>query len=381
MSDTDEPIVPQDDDGKTDGEETDFNKLLDEHTANGRATPHEEDAEPGHWHKNKYALPAFLQRPPKQWTVDTVFGERDFVLLYGESGHGKTHVALDLAFSCATGRTFAGVFTVKRPLSVAYCTGEGTGGLADRLRAVSSFYGTTDVSMYIFPDIPQLFQSTQSNGALAFGTEWQAMARDGLVPAQLDVLMLDTFHNATAGADENSAKDAGIVQASMRWLRDTLGCTIVLIHHAGKSGATERGSSAIRASADTVLRATKVGNGYTLACEKLKDGDTWPAQAFSLVCPPGMPDSVRVSWDGDVKTGSAGDKTREQRLLAYMDEHAGITYTADELAQAINDQSSIAVHSALKRLRDAGSVQSAKEKRTIKDGRQRDVWLYWRDGN
>jgi hypothetical protein len=268
-------------------------------------------------------------------------------------------------------------------MSVAYCTGEGVGGLADRLRAVSHYYGTEDVPLYVFTDIPQLFMPAQPNGALAFLAEWQAMAQDGLVPVQLDVLVLDTLHNATAGADENSAKDAGLVQASMRKLRDTLGCTNVLVHHAGKNGANERGSSAIRASADTVLRATKVGNSYTLACEKLKDDDTWPAKSFTLVPDSIWPGtSVRVQWQGDATTdASDGTKTRERRLLAYLDENANARYTADELAQNAGDESPTSVHNSLKRLRDAGSVQAEKQKRVLDDGRERHVWMYWREGS
>jgi hypothetical protein len=356
------PSLPQ----QTPNEATDFEAEYRRRSVNGTGSTQDEDervpwetppedAAPSYWHTQLYTLPAFLRRPRKQWTVDKVFGAGDFVLLYGESGHGKTHAALDLAFSCATGRTFADVFTVTRPLTVAYCTGEGIGGLADRLRAVSNYYSTEDVPLYVFTDIPQLFTPTQPNGAVAFLAAWQEMAQDGLVPAQLDVLVLDTLHNATAGADENSAKDAGLVQASMRKLRDTLGCTNVLVHHAGKNGANERGSSAIRASADTVLRATKVGNSYTLACEKLKDGEAWQAQAFSLVCPPGMPDGVRVSWDGDAKSVSVSQKSRKSQALTWLQENAD-WHTASEVAQAIDEESK-AIYEYLNALTLAGDVE------------------------
>ncbi len=380
------PSLPQ----HSPNEATDFDEEYRRRSVNG--TTHDADdlapwemppgddgtETPSHWRTQLYTLPAFLQRPRKNWTVDKVFGAGDFVLLYGESGHGKTHAALDLAFSCATGRTFAGVFTVTRPMSVAYCTGEGIGGLADRLRAVSHYYGTEDVPLYVFTDIPQLFTPAQPNGALAFLAEWQAMAQDGLVPVQLDVLVLDTLHNATAGADENSAKDAGLVQASIRKLRDTLGCTNVLVHHAGKNGANERGSSAIRASADTVLRATKVGNSYTLACEKLKDDDTWPAKSFTLVPDSIWPGtSVRVQWQGDATTDAGGAHTRESRTIAHLQDNAGSHFTADEVAQAIDDAQRTSVQNTLRNLRDAGTVLAGKEQHVTRDGKTRDVWCYW----
>jgi hypothetical protein len=365
VSDNSSTSIPQDDSNGA----VDFDELLREHSASGPDwTPppddthaNEDDAGetvPGYWRSQLHTLPAFLQRPRKQWRVDTVFGERDFVLLYGESGHGKTHVALDLAFSCATGRTFADVFTVARPLTVIYATGEGIGGLADRLRAVSQFYGTQDVPFYILTDVPQLFQHTQPNGTAAFLQEWQDMAADGLVPAAVDLFIVDTKHNATSGAKENDAGDDAIVQASMRKLRDTLGCAVLLVHHANKAGTSERGSSALRASMDTVLRSAKTGRDFTLTCEKLKDGEAWPAKSFDLVAV-GDTGSVRVFWQGDAKRQEGDRRTQADRALEFLIENAGTKYTAAELANALGLHGAQAknIYRDLKTLKLAGSVR------------------------
>ena len=347
---------------------------------------------PGYWRTQRYTLGEFLQRPSKVWLVDKVIGARDFCLLYGESGHGKTHVAIDLAFACATGRTFADTFAVSRQLTVAYATGEGVGGLADRLRGVAQRYGVDadTLPLYLYPDIPQLFESAVSPyGALHFLREWQAAAQANEVPAQLDILILDTLHNASSGADENSAQDAGIVQATMRRLRDELGCTIILLHHAGKNGTSERGSSAIRASADTVLRCTKLGslmasssNKYTLSCEKLKDGVAWPAQQWRLDKDSAFTERVFVRWDGvaESDTGDAGDTSRqERRILAFLDSHPDTHYTANELTQELKLSSVRSVQGTLAELRRADSVRYTKEDRTFPDNTQRAVNVYWRE--
>lgn len=371
------PSIPHEDGHGHEDAGMDFDAMLRAFSVNG--TDADEDADAGYtdgtgdadgaagtqagdtpieyWQRQAFTLDEFLRRPRKQWLLPAVFGERDFVLLYGESGHGKTHVALDMAFACATGRTFADTFTVARPLTVAYCTGEGVGGLTQRMQAVSQFYNETDVQLYVFADIPQLYQTTQPNGATAFMAAWQNMAAAGRVPAQLDVLILDTLHNATAGSDENSAKDAGVVQAAMRRLRDALGCAIVLVHHAGKNGVSERGSSAIRASMDTVLRATKSGRTYTLACEKLKDGETWPAKAFDLVAV-GDTESVRVFWQGDAKRQDGDKATHADKALAFLCENAGQKFTATEIANAIGLTGAQAknVYRDLRTLKSAGSV-------------------------
>lgn len=323
----------------------------------------EGETQPGYWQSRVYALPAYLERPPKQWLVQQILGAQDFGLVIGDSGHGKTHVCLDLSFACATGGVFAGRFDVVRPLTVCYATGEGSSGLADRLRAVQSWYGVQDVPITIIPDVPQLWQAALvPNGVLAFLHEWRLLAGAGLVPAQLDVLVLDTLHNATAGADENSAGDAGKTLESLRRLRDELGCAVVLAHHTARSTGLERGSTAFRASMDTVIKSGKTGKSYTLSCEKLKDGEPWPAQQFSLV--PEL-ESVRISWDGDAKGTSRQDESIGARVLAFLHEHAGRRYTASELAQEVlgDETKANAVLGALERLKKAGSVWQETEHR------------------
>lgn len=331
------------------------------------------------WGARLFTVGEFLERPPKQWLVDKVLGVQDFALLYGESGHGKTHVGLDFAYACATGAaTFADTFTIARPLSVAYASGEGIGGLTDRLRAVSGYYGRTDVPLYLFSDIPQLFAAGSESGAAAFVAAWQVLAKSGRVPAQLDVLILDTLHNATAGADENSAKDAGITQAALRLLRDKLGCAVLLLHHANKSGASERGSTALRASCDTVLRAQKTGHSYSLSCEKLKDAEAWQALSFDLVAVNNCT-SVRVFWQGQAPTPAYAGRSRlEAQVMAHLDSQAGRRYTADEVAQAIKQEDArTAVQRTLRELRTSGAVLSTTEERRTKDGKTRKVFVYW----
>lgn len=344
---------------------------------NGAAPPAQDEQEqPSYWSTQLFTVAQFLERPPKQWLVQDVLGVQDMALLYGEPGSGKTFVALDLAFSLATGRQFADAFSVTRPLTVAYATSEGVGGLPDRLRAVSTFYGTQDVPLFLFADAPQLFDPGNTNGAYSFVHDWQDMARAGRVPATLDVLMVDTLHGASAGSDENSARDAGKVLDSLRCARKELGCATVLVHHANKAGTSERGSTALRGAMDCVLRAEKAGKAFTLRVEKLKDGALWIPKSFDLVSTQ-EGESVRVFWQGDAKSQSK--TTREQQITTYLDEHAGVRYTASEIAEALGvSTESTTVLNVLTKMRTSGKVWSDKE--TRKAGVvDKDVNVYWRE--
>ena len=311
-----------------------------------------------YWRPHLHTVEAFISRPPKQWLFENVIGANDFVMIYGESGHGKTHVVLDLAYCAAMGQTFADTFPclAGRPLSVAYATGEGLGGLSNRLNAVSHHYGTTDVPFYVFSDIPQLYYGDIYTWAASFLAAWDEMAAENLVPAKLDIMILDTYHNASVGADENMAKDGGIMQSAMRMIRDRLGCAVILIHHANKSGLSERGSTSLRASQDTVVKVQKSGENFLMSCEKLKDAEGWKPQGFGLV-QAGTRGSVRVFWTGTPDATDTAKKDRKtQQLLNWLQDNANVDgHTAKAIGTALGEDSTV-VYKWLTALVSAGEV-------------------------
>ena len=80
------------------------------------------------------------------------------------------------------------------------------------------------------------------------------------------------------GGDENSAKDVGRFIAAVDELRSVYKCASLTVHHTGKDGEDERGSSALRGAADAMLAPKPDGAGVKLACVKQKDAapfDPW----------------------------------------------------------------------------------------------------------
>ena len=77
------------------------------------------------------------------------------------------------------------------------------------------------------------------------------------------------------GADENSAKDCGIVVDTMTQLLTSTpgGRGVILgVHHAGKDAKTLRGSSALESGVDTVYSTSRDETLIELTREKRKDG-------------------------------------------------------------------------------------------------------------
>jgi hypothetical protein len=73
-----------------------------------------------------------------------------------------------------------------------------------------------------------------------------------------DIVVTDTLNAYFGGGDENSTQDMSVWCGSVRYLRDTLGCSVVVIHHTGHGDSgRERGSIVLRATADVLIQVAK----------------------------------------------------------------------------------------------------------------------------
>ena len=146
----------------------------------------------------------------------------------------------------------------------------------------------------------------------------------GIEPA---LVVLDTWARSIPGADENSAKDTGEAVAAIDDLRIRLNTAVLIVHHTGKTGGTDRGSGALTGAVDTKLKLAKVnGRGdLVLVVEKQKNFEAGEpitlrleTVADSLVPRAFMPEPV--SWD-DVEVAENRDTPIAQAILEALRTH------------------------------------------------------------
>lgn len=292
-----------------------------------------------------------LNRPAKTWLIDRIIGPGDIGMIYGAPGCGKTFVGIDLIISACAGQSFAaGEFTVTRPITVAYCAGEGLSGLGDRFSSAMARYGMDDLPGFFFSEtVPQLYQAPMGDSIGRFVTDWQAQGGGAL-----DLLFVDTLHSATVGADENSAEDMGRVLAECKAAVKALGCAVFLVHHSNKNGTGERGSSALRGAMDVMIEIKRLNDEDAkstkaqMNCTKLKDGERWESLFFDL---PKMVEGCApyVNWNRPGVTEpterQGKEDERRQGLLLWMSnsKNIGKRFTAADLAQvaAVSQQQAI----------------------------------------
>lgn len=280
-----------------------------------------------------------LLMPPKRWIIDQVLGASDIAMVYGSPGSGKTFVIVDLLFAACLGQTWAMRFDVPKPLSVAYCAGEGISGLPSRFGAAAEHYDVEDLPSFTFYAVtPSLFcderlkNDTESIERFVF--EWR-QRQDAGQAQPLDILIIDTLHSATAGADENSARDMGMVVDLCRKAARALGCAVILVHHSNKAGTGERGSSALRGAMDCMIEVKEASGKYAIECAKIKDGEKWKEQTFDLVA---KGESVRIWWD-EIKDGNQDNEQKSgtgPAIIALLNNVNGNQLTTKQIAEAID---------------------------------------------
>lgn len=187
---------------------------------------------------------------PAQYLVKRTLGPSQLTVLFGESGHFKSVIAIDLALCVASGREFHGLKTHKA--GVVYVAGEGHGGLRKRVRAWLLHHGYDAAS-----EQPSIYVTEA--GADLIGNPLQLRATveyaRRALGCDIGLVVVDTLAANFGMGDENHASD---MQTAIRGARDAAkGASVLMLHHTGHGDgkARERGSYAIRATADYRLRA------------------------------------------------------------------------------------------------------------------------------
>jgi hypothetical protein len=250
------------------------------------AAPDEFENEEAGTNAQRFALVAdheFVARAPLTWHIKGVLPNAELIVIYGQSGSGKSFLVADMGAAIATGEPWHGRKTTKG--HVVYVVAEGASGFRNRLLAYAKTHAGSFPGMHIVPDPPNLF-GERDHVLLA----QQIEAGGGA-----DLIVIDTLAASSPGADENAAKDMGRVIEHCKRLHKATGATVLLVHHSGKDESKgARGWSGLRAASDAEIEISKSGDNRIATVTKMKDGEDGAKFAFNLV-----PIDIGVDADGD----------------------------------------------------------------------------------
>lgn len=93
------------------------------------------------------------------------------------------------------------------------------------------------------------------------------------------LIVIDTLARCFVGGDENSAQDMGRLVQAITYLKRETGAAVLLLHHCGKPGdgysrkLSERGSSALRGAAESMIRLERVKKEHQIELVNEKQRD------------------------------------------------------------------------------------------------------------
>lgn len=217
---------------------------------------------------------SLLDEPEPVWLIDRTIPDTGVGQIVGPSYTGKTYVALDLALRVVNGLPDWFGRKITSPGPVVYVLMEGRFDFAQRVRAwLQAHPDTSADGLWVLPSPDLNLTSADSVGRLLED------ARTAGVRPRL--VIVDTQALATAGAEENSSRDMGLVFAHLNGLAEQLRTFVFTVHHTGKdSSKGARGSSAQYAALDVQV---VVDDGQVRAA-KVKPWQPWAeAAGFRIV--------------------------------------------------------------------------------------------------
>lgn len=196
-----------------------------------------------------------MELPPQEWVVENVFPVGLLSAIVAESGAGKTWLALTLLRAIAGGEMWAGKYLCAARTCALLDLEGNYARLRDRLIALDRGIGRLGAAsrgnIHFMSDLGRI-------NIVDVTTRQQVI--NAVKQRGIDVLFVDTLVR-THQFEENSADMSQVMEALERVARDT-GCTVIVLHHAGKGSGGKpatsgRGSSAIKAALQHEVMLTR----------------------------------------------------------------------------------------------------------------------------
>ena len=191
---------------------------------------------------------------PFGWLAQDLLPEAGVSMLPGDSGCGKTWLALDLALAISSGRQFLNHFETL-PGRVLYVDLESG---PRRMKARLAQLRRPD-------DVPELIEFAFFGESLGLEKETNAEQFAAFVEAKAPRLLIIDPLRGAHGADENDSTSARKVVRCLRGLAERTGYAVLVLHHERKPSANTsnrqgqgiRGSSDWKAGMDSVLSVSR----------------------------------------------------------------------------------------------------------------------------
>lgn len=202
---------------------------------------------------------ATLALEPSVMLIDGLLADQAVSAIYGPPGSYKTFFALSIALHLAAGRRKFFGRAVREGAPILYVALEGAGGLPHRLSGLMRQFRLSgdDVRGRWFTRIARVNLFADDRAADYLRRHVEVIERR---TGERPMVVIDTLRKASAGMEENSVKDVGVVLDRIESLivdGEMRARGVVYIHHTGKDiDRGQRGASNLEGDVGGIIKVT-----------------------------------------------------------------------------------------------------------------------------
>lgn len=203
--------------------------------------------------------------PPDE-IVEGLLTAGDGSILYGDSNSGKTFFVIDMVCATTQGIEWMGRQTEKG--LVVYLAVESPASVKRRVQTYQKYHDVSIGNLVIVQSPVDLFDGDADANKIIQLVKIIEKQRGEKVL----LIVGDTLARLSAGANENTGQDMGVVVKHFDLIRAECSAHFMLIHHSGKNAAAgARGWSGVRAAVDTEIEVTDTSAGHCAEITKQRD--------------------------------------------------------------------------------------------------------------
>lgn len=206
----------------------------------------------------RFSLAEMFALPAPTWLLKDLLPAQGVSLLFGQPGTFKSYIAVDWCCQLAA-----------LGIPVLYCAGEGSIGLAQRIKAWCLVHEIDPLTLPL--------ELIRTAPWASDGDMLREFLEDEVKPFGPELIVMDTLARSAVGLDENSAKDMGTIVSMCDLIRNESKAAVLLIHHSGKDDAKgARGSGALLGGVDAAFHAQRPSltvKAVSIKCVRQKDAE------------------------------------------------------------------------------------------------------------
>lgn len=294
---------------------------------------------------------------PPAWLISDLVARNKINMIYADPGSIKTWVAISMAIAVASGEPWLGEMPVEQGKVVYIDFEDGRDEFHRRVHMLSKGQS--------LPELGYLYGGRA--GRLDDAAFWEKLEKFQK-PNNVQFFVVDTLAAGTPGIDENSREAADALIYAGRFAEATP-ATLLVLHHSNKSGDI-RGTSAFKASVDTLFKLQKTiekeGEDFAkLSCVKSGQKKVRPvemrltdANGIEFVREEEKPSESQSESEEDKKDKRSVEELRAEILLLI--EQRGPFASHDAIRMATSARKS-SVSAVMAELAAAGDIAKLPE--------------------